>query len=61
MRDKNTEDIRAGGQFWILAHDVAYREPIESLVTGCQVVETEMFSARNASFELMKVKCPVQD
>jgi hypothetical protein len=58
---KETDDIRSGGQFWILAHNIAYREPIQSLVTGCQVMEKEPFSARHAAFELMKVECPAQD
>ena len=60
VSEKETEDIRAGGRFWILAHSAAYREPLESLVAGCRVVEQQTFSARNAAFELMKVECPVR-
>jgi len=56
---KGTEDIRASGKFWILAHSTVYREPVASLILGCQIVEQDTFFALNGSFELMKVECPV--
>jgi hypothetical protein len=55
---KTAKDIRASGTFWILAHSTAYREPIDSLISGCQIVERETFEALNGSHEMMKVDCP---
>ena len=54
---KETAHIRASGDFWVLAHSTENREPMASLVAGCQTVERETFSARNGSFELLKVGC----
>ena len=55
---REAEDIRASGKFWILAHVNAYREPIASLISGCQIIDQETFSVRNGAFEIMKVECP---
>ena len=52
-----TENIRASGKFWVLAHSASFREPIVSLISGCQILEQEKFSALNGSFEIMKVDC----
>ena len=57
---KSTEDIRAGGTFWVLAHVAVYRQPIASLVSGCKTVEQETFAARNNAFEIMKIECPMR-
>jgi hypothetical protein len=51
-------EIRAGGKFWVLAHTALYREPIESLISGCEILAQETFPARNTSFEVIKVECP---
>jgi hypothetical protein len=54
---KDTENIKAGDAFWILTHAKVAREPIASLVAGCDLTEQERFVARNGSFEVMKVEC----
>lgn len=41
-----------------LSEDVE-REPISELITGCRIVVQKSFSAPNGSFDLIKVKCPI--
>lgn len=63
MRSKSehfvgTQEIKASGRFWVVAHLRVHREPIASLVDGCRILERESFVAMNAAFEVMKVECP---
>lgn len=56
--NKSVEQIRANGEFWVLAHTTNDREALEAIVAGCQIDHIETFSSLHLSFELLHVKCP---
>jgi Dolichyl-phosphate-mannose-protein mannosyltransferase len=42
-------DIRQNTRFWVLYHATALREPLNSLIAGCQVISRETFSPFEAA------------